>query len=52
MCGYVSRGANTNVKIYLHKNFVESDEILRYLKFHEREKIIPKKANNISTRHF
>jgi hypothetical protein len=47
MCGYVSRGANTNVKIYLHQKFIDSDEITKYLDFHNREQIIPKKANNI-----
>lgn len=47
MCGYVSRGANTNIKIYLHQNFIDSDEISRYLEFHDREQIIPNKANNI-----
>ena len=47
MCGYVSKGANTHVKIYLHQNFVNSDEISKYLEFHDRNQIIPKKANNI-----
>lgn len=47
MCGYVSRGANTNVKIYLHQNFINSDEISKYLEFHNRQQVIPKKANNL-----
>jgi len=51
MCGYVSRGANINVKIYLHQKFIDSDEISKYLDFHMREQIIPNRANNIiSTR--
>ena len=47
MCGYVSRGANINVKIYLHQKFIESDEITKYLDFHMSEQIIPNRANNI-----
>lgn len=47
MCGYVSRGANANVKIYLHEKFINSDEISKYLEFHNRKQVIPEKANNI-----
>jgi hypothetical protein len=47
MCGYVSRGANINVKIYFHQKFIDSNEITKYLEFHEREQIIPNRANNI-----
>ena len=49
MCGYTSKGANTNVKIYLHKNFTNSDEISKYIEFHDKKKVIPNKSNNIDS---